>query len=84
MEEKTYNKLLNEVIEELLSQGFSKDDFTSKNHDNETVEYVIYCVIDEFIDMCDGFNYIEHDLGTWQRKDLVYKLYDGVIKYFNN
>lgn len=81
--EDNYKKLLNNIVTSLKGIGFSQEDFETTEHDNDCVKDVIEEETYEFISQCDGFNYLECDLGQWQRIDLNNKLYDSVIEIFN-
>ncbi len=83
MDNKDYTTILNEVVKELNENSFTKDDFETKEHDNETVNEIITEVVDEYISKFDGFNYVERDLGQYQRKELIHKIYDSVIEFYN-
>lgn len=79
-----YNHLLNDIVKSLKTIGFTKEDFETTEHNNDCVINVIEETTYHFIEQCDGFNYLECDLGQWQRRDLNNNLYNSVIEVFNN
>lgn len=76
-----YNELLKEIIETLKSWGYCKEDVLYPNN-KEEIETMIEEVVDEYISLCDGFNYIQCDLGIHQRKELIKSLFDNIEKVY--
>lgn len=79
--DENYNKLLKELIETLQSWGYSKEDVLYSDNEKE-IETMIEEVVDEYIDLCDGFNNMQCDLGMYQRKELIILLFENVKRIY--
>lgn len=76
-----YNELLKEIISTIQSWGYCKEDVFYSDNKKE-IETLIEEVVDDYIDLSDGFNNMQCDLGMYQRKELIIFLFEDVKKSY--
>lgn len=67
---KDYYLLFDKVIATYKEEGYTPQDL-SNTESILFIEEMITDVVDEFIALFDGFNFVNADLGQYQRKELI-------------
>lgn len=63
------------ILKALQEEGYKVENYTDVESKDGIIEVITY-EVDAYLDRFDGFNFIERDIGRYQRRYLIQELYN--------